>query len=206
MTSTPDLTFPSAATMVQGLLGMTRGFAFDVQAVCAGFVFALANAQADLQNATGWLMRNALMKPDNAGAAAMPYLHLMALVMFGHMWGQIAKAAQEGLSRGTGDANFYVTTAAFNFDMARFYRKWERDLATDQGLKGLFPNVAPIWGPLGDGGYGGGWGDAGVCVPYVMWQTYGDTGIIQDLFGNIGQVSSGGPSTPTGGTGRDGPR
>lgn len=45
-TSTPDLTFPSAATMVQGLLGMTRGFAFDVQAVCAGFVFALANAQA----------------------------------------------------------------------------------------------------------------------------------------------------------------
>lgn len=82
----------------------------------------------------------------------------------------------------TGDANFYVTTAAFNFDMARFYRKWERDLATDQGLKGLFPNVAPIWGPLGDGGYGGGWGDAGVCVPYVMWQTYGDTGIIQEHY------------------------
>ena len=45
-TSTPDLTFPSVATMVQGHLGMTRGFAFDVQAVCAGFVFALANAQA----------------------------------------------------------------------------------------------------------------------------------------------------------------
>ena len=45
-TSTPDLTFPSVATMVQDQLGMTRGFAFDVQAVCAGFVFALANAQA----------------------------------------------------------------------------------------------------------------------------------------------------------------
>ena len=45
-TSTPDLTFPSVATMVQGQLGMTRGFAFDMQAVCAGFVFALANAQA----------------------------------------------------------------------------------------------------------------------------------------------------------------
>ena len=45
-TSTPDLTFPSVATMVQGQLGMTRGFAFDVQAVCAGFVFAMANAQA----------------------------------------------------------------------------------------------------------------------------------------------------------------
>ena len=45
-TSTADFTFPSAATMVQSALGMTRGFAFDVQAVCAGFVFALANANA----------------------------------------------------------------------------------------------------------------------------------------------------------------
>ncbi|APZ54484.1 beta-ketoacyl-ACP synthase III [Salipiger abyssi] len=45
-TSTPDLTFPSAATMVQARLGMETGFAFDVQAVCAGFVFALANANA----------------------------------------------------------------------------------------------------------------------------------------------------------------
>ena len=45
-TSTPDLTFPSAATIVQGKLGMTRGFAFDVQAVCAGFVFGLSQANA----------------------------------------------------------------------------------------------------------------------------------------------------------------
>ncbi|MDZ4134935.1 MAG: beta-ketoacyl-ACP synthase 3, partial [Paracoccaceae bacterium] len=45
-TSTADLTFPSAATMVQANLGMTRGYAFDVQAVCAGFVFAMANANA----------------------------------------------------------------------------------------------------------------------------------------------------------------
>lgn len=45
-TSTPDLTFPAVATMVQAGLGMTGGFAFDIQAVCAGFVFALANADA----------------------------------------------------------------------------------------------------------------------------------------------------------------
>lgn len=43
-TSTPDFTFPSVATMVQGALGMERGFAFDIQAVCAGFVYALTNA------------------------------------------------------------------------------------------------------------------------------------------------------------------
>jgi 3-oxoacyl-[acyl-carrier-protein] synthase-3 len=45
-TSTPDLTFPSVATMVQQKIGMTRGFGFDVQAVCAGFVYALTNANA----------------------------------------------------------------------------------------------------------------------------------------------------------------
>ncbi len=45
-TSTPDLTFPSAATMIQKALGMENGFAFDLQAVCAGFVYALTTANA----------------------------------------------------------------------------------------------------------------------------------------------------------------
>ncbi|MEM7073602.1 MAG: beta-ketoacyl-ACP synthase III [Pseudomonadota bacterium] len=45
-TSTPDLTFPSVATMIQSELGLRSGFAFDVQAVCAGFIYALANANA----------------------------------------------------------------------------------------------------------------------------------------------------------------
>lgn len=45
-TSTSDHTFPSAATMVQHQIGNTKGFAFDIQAVCAGFIFALANANA----------------------------------------------------------------------------------------------------------------------------------------------------------------
>lgn len=49
-TSTPDHTFPSVATMVQAGLGITRGFAYDIQAVCAGFVFALANADAIIRS------------------------------------------------------------------------------------------------------------------------------------------------------------
>ncbi|MGH7186150.1 MAG: beta-ketoacyl-ACP synthase 3, partial [Pseudomonadota bacterium] len=43
-TSTPDETFPATATQVQARLGMTAGAAFDVQAVCSGFVFGLAVA------------------------------------------------------------------------------------------------------------------------------------------------------------------
>ena len=45
-TSTPDNTFPAAAVTVQEKLGMTHGAAFDIQAVCSGFVFALTQADA----------------------------------------------------------------------------------------------------------------------------------------------------------------
>ena len=48
-TSTPDNTFPAAAVTVQEKLGITRGAAFDVQAVCSGFVYALATADAMLR-------------------------------------------------------------------------------------------------------------------------------------------------------------
>lgn len=43
-TATPDQTFPSSATRVQRAIGMDGGFAFDLHAVCAGFIFAMANA------------------------------------------------------------------------------------------------------------------------------------------------------------------
>jgi 3-oxoacyl-[acyl-carrier-protein] synthase III len=45
-TSTPDVTFPATATLVQADLGITQGAAFDVQAVCSGFVYALTTADA----------------------------------------------------------------------------------------------------------------------------------------------------------------
>ena len=48
-TSTPDNTFPATATSVQAALGITRGAAFDLQAVCSGFVYALATADKFLR-------------------------------------------------------------------------------------------------------------------------------------------------------------
>ncbi|HEV7997784.1 MAG TPA: beta-ketoacyl-ACP synthase III [Stellaceae bacterium] len=48
-TATPDNTFPATATKVQARLGMHRGAAFDIQAVCAGFIFALATADNALR-------------------------------------------------------------------------------------------------------------------------------------------------------------
>ncbi|MBY0531640.1 MAG: ketoacyl-ACP synthase III [Xanthobacteraceae bacterium] len=49
-TSTPDLTFPATATTVQAELGITRGAAFDLQAVCSGFVYAMATTDQYLRS------------------------------------------------------------------------------------------------------------------------------------------------------------
>jgi len=49
-TSTPDQVFPAVATQVQALLGITRGFGFDISAACSGFVYALASANSFIQS------------------------------------------------------------------------------------------------------------------------------------------------------------
>ncbi|TXM66106.1 acyl-CoA dehydrogenase [Methylobacterium sp. WL69] len=57
------------------------------------FVGPLQAGLNDLQGATMWFMQNAFSKPDNAGAGATDYMHLLGLVAMGYMWGRIAKAA-----------------------------------------------------------------------------------------------------------------
>lgn len=49
-TSTPDQVFPAVATQVQALLGITRGFGFDISAACSGFVYAMASANSFIQS------------------------------------------------------------------------------------------------------------------------------------------------------------
>ena len=58
------------------------------------FVGPLQQSLGHLQQATMWFMNNAMAKPDNAGAGATDYMHLMGLVALGYMWARMAKAAQ----------------------------------------------------------------------------------------------------------------
>ncbi len=62
------------------------------------YVAPLSTALGHLQQATTWLMQNAMAKPDNAGAAATDYLHLFALVTFAFMWAKMAKVAQDKIA------------------------------------------------------------------------------------------------------------
>ena len=92
-TSTADLTFPSAATMVQAGLGMTKGFAFDVQAVCAGFVFALSTANALILSGQA---RRALVIGAETFSRLMDWTDRSTCVLFGDGAGALVLEAAEG--------------------------------------------------------------------------------------------------------------
>jgi hypothetical protein len=53
-----------------------------------------------------WLMQNGLSNPDNAGAASVPYMHIMGIVALGLMWLRMASAASAALASGTEDKAF----------------------------------------------------------------------------------------------------
>jgi hypothetical protein len=69
------------------------------------YVVPLQQALGHLQQATVWFMQNAMAKPDNAGAGAYDYMHLMGLVAMGYMWARMAKVAHEKKTQGNGVAD-----------------------------------------------------------------------------------------------------
>jgi alkylation response protein AidB-like acyl-CoA dehydrogenase len=85
-------------------------------AATTDFAGRLEKATGELQAATMWLMQNGLTNPNNAGAASVPYMHLMGIVALGLMWLRMVVAAQAMLEAGQGDKAFLeakLTTARF---------------------------------------------------------------------------------------------
>jgi 3-oxoacyl-[acyl-carrier-protein] synthase-3 len=104
-TSTPDLTFPSVATMVQAGLGMSGGFAFDVQAVCAGFVYALSTANALI---VAGQARRVLVIGAETFSRIMDWTDRTTCVLFGDGAGALILEAQDGT--GTSDDRGILAT------------------------------------------------------------------------------------------------
>jgi acyl-CoA dehydrogenase len=69
------------------------------------FTEPLGKGLGHLQQSTMWFMQNAMAKPDNAGAGATEYMHLLGLVALGYMWARIAKAALDRKGHGDGVAD-----------------------------------------------------------------------------------------------------
>jgi 3-oxoacyl-[acyl-carrier-protein] synthase-3 len=96
-TSTPDNTFPATATTVQAMLGITKGAAFDIQAVCTGFIYALSVTDALLK--TGQFKR-ALVIGAETYSRILDWTDRGTCVLFGDGAGAVVLEAQEEDSRG----------------------------------------------------------------------------------------------------------
>ncbi|MEO1551736.1 MAG: beta-ketoacyl-ACP synthase III, partial [Pseudomonadota bacterium] len=92
-TATPDQTFPSTATRVQHGLGMTQGYAFDIQAVCAGFLYALSNANALIVSGQA---RRVLVIGAETFSRIMNWEDRSTCVLFGDGAGALILEAAEG--------------------------------------------------------------------------------------------------------------
>lgn len=97
-TSTPDQTFPSTATKVQHGIGMNGGFAFDIQAVCAGFAYALSNADALILSGQA---KRVLVIGAETFSRIMNWKDRTTCVLFGDGAGALLLEAQEGSGKNT---------------------------------------------------------------------------------------------------------
>jgi 3-oxoacyl-[acyl-carrier-protein] synthase III len=91
-TSTPDNTFPATAVAVQNELGITHGAAFDLQAVCSGFVYALATADSLLQSGA---FSRALVIGAETFSRLLDWSDRTTCVLFGDGAGAVVLEAQE---------------------------------------------------------------------------------------------------------------
>lgn len=92
-TATPDETFPATATTVQAALGMYQGAAFDIQAVCSGFVYALAVADNFIKAGQA---RRALVIGAETFSRILDWSDRTTCVLFGDGAGAVVLEAQEG--------------------------------------------------------------------------------------------------------------
>lgn len=85
----------------------------------------------------------------------------------------------------TGDAQIFVKTAAYNFNVDKFYRKWLRDLAAAQENDGGVPVVVPSVIDTDSLPPGAAWGDAAVICPWQLYMTYGDKSVLKEQLGSM---------------------
>ncbi|MDO9502601.1 beta-ketoacyl-ACP synthase III [Falsiroseomonas sp.] len=96
-TATPDSAFPSTASRIQGGLGITRGFAFDLSAACTGFIYALSVADAMIRTGQA---RGVLVVGAEIYSRILDWTDRGTCVLFGDGAGAVFLRAEEGTARG----------------------------------------------------------------------------------------------------------
>ncbi|MEL6663209.1 MAG: beta-ketoacyl-ACP synthase III [Pseudomonadota bacterium] len=112
-TTTPDQTFPATATAVQAKIGMGEGAAFDLQAVCSGFLFALANADSLLKQG---LFNTALVIGAETFSRILDWSDRGTCVLFGDGAGAVVLRASDA-SEGEGVITHHIRTDGTKSDL-----------------------------------------------------------------------------------------
>ncbi|MBW8909472.1 beta-ketoacyl-ACP synthase III [Mesorhizobium sp. RCC_202] len=111
-TSTPNNTFPATSVEIQNRLGMHHGFAFDMQAVCSGFVYAVTTADLYIR---GGLAKRVLVIGSETFSRILDWNDRSTCVLFGDGAGALVLEAQEGAG---GIADHGVLAASLRSDGA----------------------------------------------------------------------------------------
>lgn len=78
----------------------------------------------------------------------------------------------------TGDTQVFIRSGTYHQDVASFFTKWLVDLVDSQNARGLFGKQAPVFHGNGSPG----WADAGIICPWMIYQVYGDTRVIEEHY------------------------
>jgi len=103
-TSTPDHTFPSTATKIQGKLGIKKGFAFDIQAACSGFIYAMSVADNFLLNNQA---SNALVIGSEIFSRILDWNDRSTCILFGDGAGAIVLSKNKKINSGIISTELY---------------------------------------------------------------------------------------------------
>lgn len=88
----------------------------------------------------------------------------------------------------TGDAQVFAPTANTNMNTAAFFTKWLGDFIVEQSVNGSYPHMIPNIFTAGDGGDGAaGWADAGVIIPWTLYEAFADITILERQYSSMKQ-------------------
>jgi len=151
-----------------------------------GFRYAEVSGVGSAPQVVGRVMRTAAPLTMSLKTSAPMINQLQSNILWGQR-GNFLSVPMDTPARDerlgwTGDIAAFAGTAAYNMEIAGFLRKWLIDLRDTQSADGEFAAVAPKAPSMLIDKAAPGWGDAGVIVPWVLYQQYGDRRLLEENF------------------------
>ena len=174
------------ATLYYTLRGDPAGETFEPSTTFFGFryVEVTASSEVEITDLTGRVVGSEIEETGSFTTSHADVNQLYSNILWGQR-GNFLSIPMDCPQRDerlgwTADTQIFSRAASYNADTRAFYRKWMGDMRDSQRSDGAYPDMAPydnFWG------YGNAaWGDAGVIVPWTVYQMYGDTRILEENY------------------------